>query len=173
MVLCEVELSQAKESFIEQWGTLCIQWGGNKAMGQIHAFLLLQEEPTGTEDIMAALNMSRGNVSMNVRELIDWGLVHRRSVAGDRRDYYQAERDMQLVAMYVARERKKRELDPLIRLIHELEKVKGHPRNKELLRFKNTLHDILEMARKADGLLSALMILHPGKWLSWMKKPMK
>lgn len=139
-------------------------------MGQIHAYLLMEENPVCMEDMMAALNMSRGNVSINVRELIDWGIVHKRAFPGERRDFYEAERNMQRVALAIAKERKKRELDPVIHMIRELSNVKGHPKSKEMQRFKQTLHSIKDMAEKADLMISALSVLESSRWLTWMKK---
>ena len=82
-----MELNEAKNKFIQAWGTLGSNWGINKAMAQIHALLLLATEPLSAEDIMQELQMSRGNVNMNLRALMDWGIVKKDLKVGERKEY--------------------------------------------------------------------------------------
>jgi DNA-binding transcriptional regulator GbsR (MarR family) len=103
-----MKLAEAKNQFISSWGVLATQWGINRTMAQIHALLMISPDPLSQDDIMAELSISRGNVNMNIRELIDWGLVERVLIAGERREYFTAEKDIHKVAMQVAKERKRR-----------------------------------------------------------------
>ncbi|MBI3233360.1 MAG: transcriptional regulator [Bacteroidetes bacterium] len=111
---------EAKQEFIQTWGTLGNHWGITRTMSQIHALLLLSPDPLSTEEIMLELSISRGNTNMNVRDLMDWGLVHKVLKQGERKEYFQAEKDIWKVATQVAKERKKRELDPLIQTLEKL-----------------------------------------------------
>src|SRR5688500_19835214 len=107
-----MKLSEAKAQFIQSWGLLGAQWGVNRAMAQIHALLLIAPEPMSAEEIMEALDISRGNANMNVRELMNWGIVEKVLVPGERKEFFISEKDIWKAATAIARERKKRELDP-------------------------------------------------------------
>jgi DNA-binding transcriptional regulator GbsR (MarR family) len=94
-------------------------WGINRTMAQVHALLFISPEPISANEIMAELQISRGNVSMALRELIAWGLVHRLHMKGERREYYTTEKDVWTMFRIIARERKKREVDPTIAVLRE------------------------------------------------------
>ena len=79
-----MKLKEAKEQFIHAWGTLGSNWGINKTMAQVHALLLVSPDPLSAEEIMAELNISRGNANMNLRELIEWGIVNKIHKSGER-----------------------------------------------------------------------------------------
>jgi DNA-binding transcriptional regulator GbsR (MarR family) len=108
------------EQFIESWGALGILWGINRSMARIHAFLLTSEEPVDLDTIADALQISRGNASMCLKELRNWGIIQRVHQAGDRRDYYVAESDALKMFFEIGRERKKREYDPAIHAVRLL-----------------------------------------------------
>ncbi len=112
-------LAAARREFVDLWGQMSHHWGINRAMAQIHALLMVAQEPLTAEQIMAELSISRGNVSMNLRELINWGIVRRTNLPGDRRDFYVTEADVWTMFQIILRERKKRELDPLISRLEE------------------------------------------------------
>src|SRR5690349_15247451 len=99
-----MELKEAKEKFIHAWGTLATNWGINKTMAQVHALLLVSPEPLNAEEIMAELNISRGNANMNLRDLMDWGIVSKIHKSGERREYFWAEKDIWEVAKQIAKE---------------------------------------------------------------------
>ena len=107
-----MELKEAREKFVEAWGTFGSAWGINRSMAQVHALLLISTDPLSTEDVMEQLNISRGNANMNLRALIDWNLVRRVLKSGERREFFEAEKDVWKVATHITRERKKRELEP-------------------------------------------------------------
>jgi len=148
-----MDLEKNKDKFVEIWGSLGSQWGINRTMAQIHALLLVSNHPQSTEDIMANLKISRGNANMNTRSLIDWGLVHKVLKHGERREYFIAENDMWEVARKIAKERRKRELSPLIDKLHVLGDFKAQKGNKEEKHFKNLVEEITEIATKSDKFL--------------------
>lgn len=113
-----MDLEQRQNDFIDFWGQMAPTWGINKTMGQIHALLLSSGSALSTDEIMDSLKISRGNSNMNVRTLMDWGLVHKSFRRGDRKEYFSAEKDMTQVAKSIMLERRKRELEPLLK-IHE------------------------------------------------------
>ena len=110
----------AREKFVAQWGALGTAWGINRTMAQIHALLLTSEEPLCTDQVMEALQISRGNANTNLRELVSWGIVDSVVVRGDRKDYYAAEKDVWKIFCTIARERKRREIEPALRLLGEV-----------------------------------------------------
>jgi len=146
-----MEVDEAKKKFIQSWGTLGSSWGINKTMAQINALLLLSPEPLSTDDIMAELNISRGNANMNTRALIDWGIVHKEYKSGDRKEYFMSEKDVWAIAASVARERRKRELEPVLRMLNQVKDVEGE--GAEVEEFKKMTIEVESMAQRADTLL--------------------
>lgn len=108
----ESGLAPAVERFVLHWGDLGGRWGLNRSVAQIHALLYLAERPLTAEDIADALGMARSNVSNSLKELVQWKLVRRVPVMGDRRDHYEAETDLWEMAARIAAGRKEREIDP-------------------------------------------------------------
>ena len=148
---------EAKKEFIQTWGTLGNHWGTNRTMSQIHALLLISPDALTTEDIMNELSISRGNTNMNVRDLMDWGLVHKVLKQGERKEYFQAEKDIWKVATQVAKVRKKRELDPMIKALEKLSTIEGPGKDKKIKAFKNVLEDIQEVAKNTDKTLNTMI----------------
>ena len=114
-----MQYQEGKNLFVEQWGLLGNQWGINRTMAQIHALLLISPEPLSANEIMEELQISRGNVSMALRELMAWGIVSRVHIKGERREYYTTEKDVWNMFRIIARERKKREVDPTIDVLRD------------------------------------------------------
>ncbi|MBC7920136.1 MAG: transcriptional regulator [Ferruginibacter sp.] len=152
-----MQLDEAKEKFIQAWGTLGSNWGINRTMAQVHALLLASANSLSAEDIMAALRISRGNTNMNVRALIDWGLVYKEIRSGERKEYFSAEKDIWHVFKQIAKERRKRELEPIFRVLNDLRHVEGDADNQELKAFTETLRGIHTFASKADNTLDRLI----------------
>lgn len=105
-------LKEARNRFIHSWGEMGPQWGINRTMAQLHALLMISEKPLSTDDVMEELGISRGNANMNLRSLVDWGVARRAFVKGDRKEYFQSEKDVWNMFCRIARERKKREIEP-------------------------------------------------------------
>ena len=147
-----MEYDEAKEKFIHAWGTLGSSWGINKAMAQIHALLLLSKEPLSTDDMMESLQISRGNANMNTRALIDWGIVSKANKIGERKEYFKADKDIWELARQVSRERRKREIEPMMKVLMEVQKVEGGGKE-DLKEFKEVTGNLLEFSGKVDGVL--------------------
>lgn len=154
MLSIYMELKEAREKFVCEWGKLCTEWGVNRTMGQIHAFLLVSEEMECADCIVEALSLSRGNVNMNLRALEDWGLVKKVHKSGDRKDYYQAEKEIAKVFKIIIEQRKKKELDPLLNLMNDICAVKPKcPKSNEFCRMTK---EIQQYANKANLALESL-----------------
>ena len=152
-----MKLSEAKQQFISSWGAFGTQWGINRTMAQIHALLLVSIRPLTQDELMEELTISRGNVNMNIRELIGWGLVDRVIISGERKEYFTAEKDIWKVATQIIKERKKRELDPMIRLLGQLENIDGDKKDKEVQQFTQVIGSIKKLGVQADKTLDLLI----------------
>lgn len=122
---------QIREEFVNQWGALGNCWGINSSMAQIHGRLLLATEPVSADQLTEELGISRGNASTNLRELQDWGLVRTVVQRGDRRQFFEAEKDPWRIFCIISRERKKREIEPTLRALKDLEARAGALRSRE------------------------------------------
>lgn len=152
-----MELNEARQKFIEAWGKLGSEWGINRTMAQIHALLLISPEALTTEEIMTELNISRGNANMTLRDLIDWGLVEKQHKAGERKEYFFADKDTWNIARQVAKERKKRELDPMLKVLDEVSKVKGDHKDPAFKTFHKSVADINKLAKNVDRTLGTML----------------
>ena len=152
-----MQLEEGKEKFIQAWGTLGSSWGINRTMAQVHALLLISPEALSTEDVMQELNVSRGNANMNLRALIDWGLISKELRPGERKEYFVAEKDMWKVAKQVIRERRKRELEPMLRILDELKQVEGAKGDKNTEAFTESIGNLHDLATKADKTLNTML----------------
>lgn len=152
-----MKLEEAKQQFIQNWGVLGTQWGINRTMAQIHALLLVSADPLSADDIMAQLQISRGNTNMNVRELMDWGIVEKVLKPGERKEFFTAEKDIWTVAMRIIKERKRREVEPILNALNQLKDVEGDKNDKDVKLFLETMSDIQKFANQAskgvDGLV--------------------
>lgn len=150
-----ITLNEGKERFIQSWGTIGSNWGINRTMAMIHALLLISHEPLSADEVMEELSISRGNANMNLRALIDWGLVYKALKTGERKEFFTAEKDMYKVIKAVIVQRKKRELEPLLRVLDELSTVRGDsPEEKQ---FMEVISDIKLFSNKADSTLESLI----------------
>lgn len=161
-----MNLPEAKEQFISSWGTLGSNWGVSKTMAQIHALLMISKEPLSTEDIMGALNISRGNTNMNVRALMDWGLAEKVHKLGERKEFFDAEKDLWKMASRIANERRKRELEPILRIMENFSEVEDPEADKqELKEFKSQMKDLKKFTTKVDKVFNA-MARSDERWFS-------
>jgi DNA-binding transcriptional regulator GbsR (MarR family) len=146
-----MKLNGQQLKFVQTWGILGNNWGINKTMAQLHALLMISENALSTEEMMETLQISRGNTNMNVRALVEWGLANKEMMAGDRRDFYSAKKDIWVVARQIAKQRRKRELEPVIAALVEIKsETVNTDENTELL---NRVNDIEDFAIKIDKML--------------------
>lgn len=150
-----MKVQQAKQQFIQTWGRLGSEWGINRTMAQVHALLLISDEPLGTEDIMDQLSISRGNANMNLRDLLNWNLIYKDHVPGDRKEYFKAEKDIWEITKRIARERKKREIEPVLRELNQLQDVEGN--SKETKEFVATIKNIHAFVDKMDKSVETML----------------
>ena len=146
-----MDYKEAKEEFIQAWGALGTSWGINKTMAQIFALLLITPRELTVEDIMDELSISRGNVSMNLRALIDWEIVRRKLKKGERKDFYYCDRDVWALSRKVAEQRKNREIKPVLKVLEQVNSIdsKQSEEAKELKRVTSELIDVVHITDQA------------------------
>src|SRR5947208_950077 len=113
------QLRTAQDLFIRRWGEMGQTWGINRTMAEIHALLYITAQPQCTDDVMERLNISRGNASMSLRALCDWGIIRRLHKRGERREYFESLSDVWEMFSIIAAERKRREMDPVLETIRQ------------------------------------------------------
>ena len=146
-----MQLEEAKLKYIQTWGSLATSWGINRTMAQVHALLLVSNRPMSTEDIMNELQISRGNANMNVRALIDWGIVQKEYIVGERKEFFSAEKDVWELFKQITKERKKREIEPVLKTLDELQTVNDE--TEEGQEFKKVLNDLSKVTTTVNGIL--------------------
>jgi DNA-binding transcriptional regulator GbsR (MarR family) len=165
-----MELAEAKHKFIESWGKLGSEWGINRTMAQVHALLLVTPGALTTEEIMEELSISRGNANMTLRDLIGWGLVEKQHRAGERKEYFFADKDTWNIARQVAKERRKRELEPVLKILDELSNIKGDDKDLAYKTFNKSITDINKLAKNVDKTLRTMIKAEEGWfWSSILK----
>ena len=168
-----MEFNEAKAQFIQTWGKLGSEWGINRTMAQVHAILLISPKPLCTEDIMEELNISRGNTNMNVRDLINWDLVYKKLVPGDRKEYFEAEKDIWEVARRIIKERTKREVEPVIKVLSQLKQIDGDNEISEIKEFTSMMDQLDRFVGKMDKSVNLLINENENKLFSLLFKLLK
>lgn len=150
-----MEFKEAKSKFIQTWGALGSQWGINKTMAQIHALLMVSQDALSMEDIMEELHISRGNTSMNLRSLMDWGIVYKEYKPGERKEYFSAEGNIDELARKIAKERSKREIKPTLRVLKDVSAIDTSDSG-EAAHFKAKTEELYDFVSRADNMLEKI-----------------
>lgn len=153
------QFEKTREDFIAQWGVMGTQWGINRTMAQIHALLMTAVEPLSTDEVMEALNVSRGNAHTNLKELVNWGLLRIVTKKGERREFFEAEKDVWEMFRLIMKERKRRELDPALAVLTRCKEETSSLKSAEAKAFHNQMAELEEfvsfgckMSDRASGL---------------------
>lgn len=150
-----MQYKEGKEKFIRTWGELGTNWGINKTMGMIHGLLLIETEALSSDELMAELKISRGNVNMNLRTLVDWGLIHKHEKEGSRKEFFLAEKDIWKVFQQIIKKRKEKELHPMIHLLEEVGDIQ--PNDEKSAEFIKMMAELSLFSHKADKALDNLV----------------
>src|SRR5271165_2886826 len=153
-------LTPVEEKFILHWGEMGTKWGINRTVAQVHALLYLAAKPLPADEISTTLSVARSNVSTSLRELQGWGIVRVVHVLGDRRDHFETLKDVWEIFRIVAEERKKREIDPTLRVLAEcVQDAKGSQGDPHT---KARLEAMLEFLTTMNGLYEELVRMPTG-----------
>ena len=158
-----MKLSEAKEKYIQTWGTFATSWGINRTMAQVHALLLANGKPLSTDEVMELLEISRGNANMNLRALMDWGIVKKEFIKGDRKEYFTAEKDVWFLFKQITKERRKREIEPVVSFLEELKNIEDSD-SAEAKEFIKLMDDFSNVTSKINNIMD-LAIKSDDHWL--------
>ena len=87
-------MDRATAIFVEGMGAAAATSGVlTQLQGRIFGLLYLRRGSISLDEIVSELGQSKGNVSINIRGLVDWHLVRRVPVPGSRKDHYEAASD--------------------------------------------------------------------------------
>ena len=141
-ISANLSLDEVRDNFISQWGAFGSHWGINRTMAQIHALLMTGLEALSTDEVMAKLSVSRGNAHTNLKELVSWGLVRIVVKKGDRKEYFDAERDVWKIFTIILRERQRREIDPALDLLRNCQEETKGLEGAEAEAFRNQVKEL-------------------------------
>jgi DNA-binding transcriptional regulator GbsR (MarR family) len=154
-------LTPVAQKFILHWGEMGTRWGINRTVAQVHALLFLAPHPVPADEIATTLSVARSNVSTSLRELQGWGIVRVVHVLGDRRDHFESIKDVWEIFRIVSEERKRREIDPTLRVIGEcVSELKSNPNGDAYTRER--LESMLEFLTAMTGLFEEILRMPTG-----------
>ena len=156
------DLRDAQHRFIALWGDMGSHWGVPRSMAEIHALLFIAGEPLTADEIMERLGVSRGNVSMTLRSLVEWGIVSRSHRREDRRDRFAAEQNVWKLLITVLRVRKRREIDPLLESLRgcQLEgegRLDASPAHEAITQHNDRIGRMVDMIASIDQLADRMI----------------
>lgn len=157
-------LQRSIDHFTQSWGEIGFFWGINKVMGQLYALLFSSDRPLTLDDMCRQLDISRGNASMNIRALKEWGVIRKVRIKGDRKDYYELDEDIWKIIIHFVRERKKRELEPVLDTMHRCsglikkdQKNMNAEERKQAAVFQKRLEGMIEISESVNRMLEKFM----------------
>lgn len=158
----------ARRAFIQHWGVMGGQWGISRTMAQIHALLLVSNRPLCTDDIMDELAISRGNAHMNLRELVQWGLVRRVLKRGERKEYFEAEKDVWTIFRIIANVRKQREIDPALAAVRQCAEDTRAAETPDGLAFHRQMNELSDFLSAASRALDRVVAAQNPPGMPWL-----
>lgn len=157
-----MKIDEGKRKFINAWANLGTNWGISRTMAQIHALLLISREPVSADYLMEELMISRGNVNMSLRALMDWGVVNKVCKPGVRKEHFTAEKDFWRAFRMIIRKRKAKELDPMLDVLNQISAVQCKcPDSEEFCKMVLELKAFSETANQALD----MMVSSEKNWL--------
>src|SRR5438270_4415418 len=166
-------LRQTRDAFVSQWGAIGNAWGINRTMAQIHALLIIAPAPLSTDEIMAELKISRGNAHGNLRELASWGLVRSVVRKGERKEFFEAEKNVWKMFCIIIRERRRRELRPALAVLKECSARTTGLRGTEAAAFNKQIKALSDFLELADGVITKLSRSEQSTMVPWALKFLK
>ena len=164
------QLRAAKDEFITQWGAMGSAWGINRTMAQVHALLMISTKPLTTDEIMDELKVSRGHANTNLRELGGWGLIRGVIPKGERKEFFEAEKDIWKMFCIITRERKRREIRPAINVLKDCRERTETLKGGEAAAFSKQVRALQEFLEMTDGILSKIARSEKSRILPWALK---
>lgn len=167
-----MKLIDAQMEFIQAWGSIGTAWGIPKSMAQIHALLLASKDGLSTEDIMEQVKLSRGNVNINLRELINWNLIDKQNKIGERKEFFKAKHDIWIMAKNILQTRKQREMEPVIAILNVLKNEKIEGTESDVKHFETIIKELDDFVSQMDQLTELMLKLNNNLFFKKMIKLM-
>jgi len=161
-------LSPLQRKFILHWGEMATWWSISRSVAQVHALLYIKGEPMHAEAISEALDLARSNVSTSIKELQTWGIIRTVHVMSDRRDHFESLGDVWEMFRKVLEERRRRELEPTIRLLRECS-AEAEEAGKPEATTRKRVDALLEFMEAADAWYVQSRKLSPAMFARFMK----
>ncbi len=149
-------LREARDDFVTQWGAIGTAWGINRTMAQVHALLITASYLMSTDDIMEELKISRGNAHKNLRDLVSWGLVRSVVRKGERKEYFEAEKNVWRMFCIILRERRRRELGPAQVALEECAARTKGLKSAEAATFNKQIKGLSDFLELADNVITKI-----------------
>jgi len=162
-----MKLSNQAQAFVLHFGEMGSRWGFNRTVGQMFALLTINPSPLNAEQLAQALKISRGNVSMGLKELQAWRLIELHHQPGDRKDYFTAAGSIWDLARTVFEERRKRELDPTLSLLRQL--LLNEPQDEQEAQAQEKIQEVYSLLELLEEFANTLSKLEHDDLLKLMK----
>src|SRR6266403_2921280 len=166
-------LQEARDEFVSQWGAIGSAWGINRTMSQIHALLSTAPAALSTDEVMAELKISRGNAHSNLRDLVSWGLVRSVVRKGQRKEFFEAEKNVWKMFCIIIRERRRRELRPAQAVLKECGARTQSLRGADAAAFNKQIKSLSDFLESADGVFTKLSRSEQSAVIPWAMKFLK
>ncbi len=159
----KVRLEEARDEFVTQWGIMGAQWGINRTMAQIHALLMTASNVMSTDEVMETLEISRGNAHTNLKDLVSWGLIRIVTKKGERKEFFEAEKDVWEIFRRVARERKRREIEPALETLRNCKAASEDMKSPEGRAFHDQMDQLEDFVSFASRMGDRVASMQHGK----------
>lgn len=157
------KVEETRDEFITQWGIMGAQWGINRTMAQIHALLMTAPEVMSTDEVMEVLEISRGNAHTNLKDLVGWGLIRIVTKKGERKEFFEAEKDVWEIFRRVARERKRREIEPALQTLRDCKEATQDLTSPEGVAFHEQMEQLEDFVSFASKMSERVASMQHGK----------
>ena len=166
-------LHEARDEFVSQWGVIGSAWGINRTMAQIHALLITAPVALSTDAVMEELKISRGNAHANLRDLVSWGLVRSVVRKGERKEFFEAEKNVWKMFCTILRERRRRELRPALGVLKDCSEKTRQLRGAEATAFNQQIKSLGDFLELADGVITKITQSERSTVVPWALKFLK
>src|SRR6266436_9039495 len=166
-------LREARDEFVSQWGVIGSAWGINRTMAQIHALLITAPSALSTDEVMEELKISRGNAHSNLRDLVSWGLVRSVVRKGERKEFFEAEKNVWKMFCIIIRERRRRELRPAQAILKDCSARTKNLRGAEAAAFNRQIKALSDFLELADGVITKVSQSEQSKMVPWALRFLK
>ncbi len=166
-------LLEARDEFVTQWGTIGTAWGINRTMAQVHALLITTGHLLSTDDVMEELRISRGNAHKNLRDLVSWGLIRSVVRKGERKEFFEAEKNVWKMFCIILRERRRRELRPAQAALQECAARTKGLKGAEAVAFNQQIKALSDFLELADGVITKISRSEQSSMVPWALKFLK